>query len=133
MDQLSTGSFNDEDQSQSAPGVFAVLSALGLSMAAALGALALNVFDLDPPGRAVLAVVSLFAVPGIPIAFALPLKDFHVRLVIGPALSLAAVLVVTTIQVQAHAWSPLATQTSFAGIGLLATFFAVRSAWPVAR
>jgi hypothetical protein len=106
---------------------------LGLSMAAALGALVLNVFELQLPGRSVLAVLSLFSVPGIPLAFALPLNNFHVQLVIGPALSLALVLIVTTAQVESGGWSPLATQACFAVIGLLATGFAVRGRWAVDR
>jgi hypothetical protein len=126
VDQRSTGSFNDEDQSQSVPGFFAVRTILLLSMAAALGALALNAFDLSLPGRPLLAVVSLFSVPGIPLAFALPISNFHVQLVIGLALSLAAVLIVTTIQVESGAWSPLLTQLSLAVIGSLATVFVLR-------
>jgi hypothetical protein len=105
----------------------AVLSA---ALTVAIGALLLNVLDLDVPGRALLAVVSLLTVPGIPLVLALPIRNFQVQIVLGIALSLAFALIVSTTQLQAGLWSPLATQLILLVIGLTAAAFASRTMVP---
>ena len=92
-----------------------------LAMVIATGALLLNLFDLHVPGRSLLAVVSLLGVPGIPVAMALPISQLQVQFVLGVSLSVTAVLLVSLVQLELGAWSPLATQLVLFGIGLAAT------------
>jgi len=92
-----------------------------LAMVIATGALLLHLFDLHVPGRTLLAVVSLLAVPGIPVAMALPISQLQVQFVLGVSLSVTAVLLVSLVQLELDAWSPLATQLVLFGIGLAAT------------
>jgi len=99
---------------------------LALVMIAAIVALLLNVLALDVPGRSLLAIVSVLTVPGLPIALALPIPSRHVQFVLGIALSLAGLLIISTIQLLSGAWSPLAAQLILVMIGLIATVFAAR-------
>jgi len=111
------------------PLVQADRAVLSTALTVAIGALLLNVLDLDVPGRALLAVVSLLTVPGIPLVLALPIRNFQVQ-ILGIALSLAFALIVSTTQLQAGLWSPLATQLILLVIGLTAAAFASRTMVP---
>jgi hypothetical protein len=103
-----------------------------LAMVVATGALLLNIFDLNIPGRSLLAVVSLLGVPGIPVAMAMPISQLEVQFVLGVSLSVTAVLLVSLVQLELNAWSPLATQLVLFGIGLTATALAgLRAGRPV--
>jgi hypothetical protein len=73
------------------------------------------------PGRPVLGLLYVLAVPGVAVAALLRLPGRLASFVLAVAVSLAALLLVATAQLVAGLWSPIGTQVLLSGIAVLAT------------
>jgi hypothetical protein len=77
--------------------------------------------ELQFPGRAVLVIAFLVAVPGIPVALAIPLPSRLVQLSLGVSISLASTLLMSVAQLYGGWWTPEGGQVTLAVVGLMAT------------
>ncbi|MEJ2864286.1 hypothetical protein [Actinomycetospora flava] len=104
---------------------------LGAWAAVALSALlavlvpVLVLADAAVPGRALLCVAFVIAVPGVPVALALRLPDQPVTAALAVAISPAAAMLAATTGVLTDAWDPTGALLVLAGTGLVATAVAV--------
>ena len=87
----------------------------------------LSAVDAALPGRTTLATLYVLAVPGYPLAVLLRLPDRVLTLALTIATSLAALLLVATVQVTSEWWSPTASATALSVSALALLPFALRS------
>jgi hypothetical protein len=81
---------------------------------------------LNFPGRALLALAFLLAVPGVPLVSLLRLPDALLASSLAGAVSIAATLLTATAAVVSGAWNPLAWSVGLALVDLVLTAVALR-------
>jgi hypothetical protein len=82
--------------------------------------------DVSFPGRMLLALAFVVAVPGVPLASLLRVPSALVTTALAVALSISAALLTATVAVFTGWWSPLGWATAIAAVGLAVTVPALR-------
>ncbi len=95
--------------------------ALGLSALVAMLLPTLVVGGIDPPGRAVLAVLFVVSVPGVPVAIALCVPDRRITTILAVALSLTTTLLAGALAGVTGYWSPTGAAVVIGALGVVAT------------
>jgi len=106
--------------------------ALAVSALLAVVVPLLATFDLDPPGRPVLAVAYVLLVPGVPLALSLRLPSWLVTAALAISSSLAVAVLYGTATIVGRWWQPVTGAWGVTLLALVLSVLAVRRQAPAA-